>query len=351
MSFDALEQTALYWEGVRRYYLPFESGQMAASADVYRHEMPGGQYTNLYQQAQALGLDARWAECCRMYAEVNQMFGDIIKVTPTSKVVGDMALFMVANGLTPDQVLDGKRDLAFPESVVEFFEGKLGQPVGGFPEKLQGRMLKGRTAMTERPGANLPPADIEATRKTLESEWNRPATDRDVVTHLLYPRVFPELVEHETKYSDVSVLPTPVFFYGMDKGDEISADIEEGKTLIIRFLTVGDAHADGRRLVNFELNGQPREVSVVDKSLVGEIKIHPKADAKDRKQIGAPMPGLVVRVNVAAGEEVTAGQKLVTMEAMKMETTVVADSAGKIAEVLVRPHMQIEAGDLLLRFE
>ena len=351
MEFDKLHQTAQYWEGVRRFYLPFESGQFTSSAEVYRHEMPGGQYTNLYQQAQALGIESRWSECCRMYAEVNRMFGDIVKVTPTSKVVGDMALFMVANNLTPDEVIDGKRELAFPESVVEFFEGKLGQPVGGFPEKLQQRVLRGRTPLTERPGANLPPADLEGTRQLIEKQLHRPATDREVVTHLLYPRVYADYLTHQTKYSDVSVLPTTVFFYGMEKGDEISADIEEGKTLIVKFLTVGDAHEDGRRLVSFELNGQPREVSVFDKSLAGEIRSQPKAEVGNPKHVGTPMPGLVVRVNVAAGEEVTKGHKLFTLEAMKMETTVYAERAGKIAEVLVKPHMQVEAGDLALYFE
>ncbi len=351
MDFESLQETALYWEGVRRYYLPFESGTLAPSAEVYRHEMPGGQYSNLYQQAQAIGLESRWGDCCRMYAEVNRLFGDIVKVTPTSKVVGDMALFMVANSLTPNEVENGKRELAFPESVVEFFEGKLGQPAGGFPEKLQKRILKGRKPITARPGANLPPADIEATRQLLEKQTTRPASDREVVTHLLYPRVYDEFLAHQARCSDVSVLPTTVFFYGMEKGDEISTDIEPGKTLIIKFLTIGDPHQDGRRLVFFELNGQPREVSVVDKALAGDVPTHPKAEPGDSKQIGAPMPGLIVSVNVVAGEEVTAGQKLVTLEAMKMETTVYAERAGKIAELLVRPQLQIESGDLLLRFE
>ena len=351
MEFDVLHQTAQYWEGVRRYYLPFESGQFASSAEVYRHEMPGGQYTNLYQQAQALGIEKRWAECCRMYAEVNRMFGDIIKVTPTSKVVGDMALFMVANDLTPDDVERGTRELAFPESVVEFFEGKLGQPVGGFPDTLQERVLKGRKAITTRPGAKLPDADVQETRQILEKLVKGPVTDREIVTHLLYPRVYEEFLTHQTKHSDVSVLPTTVFFYGMEKGDEISADIEPGKTLFIKFLTVGDPHLDGRRLVFFELNGQPREVSVLDKALAGEVHAHPKAEPGNPKHIGAPMPGLVVRVNVVAGEEVTTGHLLITMEAMKMESTMYAERHGKVAEVLVRPQQQIESGDLMVRFE
>ncbi|HZT81845.1 MAG TPA: pyruvate carboxylase, partial [Gemmataceae bacterium] len=222
LDFDSLEATAEYWEAVRRYYAPFESGQIAPSAAVYRHEMPGGQYTNLQQQAQSLGLGDRWHEVCRAYAEVNRLFGDIIKVTPTSKVVGDMALFMVSNNLTPEEVLHGTRELAFPESVVELFEGRLGQPPGGFPPELQKRVLRGRKPLTERPGATLPPADFDKTRQQMEKQLGRPVGGQEVVTQLLYPRVFPEFAAHQQKYSDTSVLPTPVFFYGMEPGEEVS---------------------------------------------------------------------------------------------------------------------------------
>ncbi|MCS6853043.1 MAG: pyruvate carboxylase [Gemmataceae bacterium] len=351
LEFEPLLETSEYWEAVRKYYQPFESGQLAASAEVYRHEMPGGQYSNLYQQAQALGLQNRWPEVCRMYAEVNKLFGDIIKVTPTSKVVGDMALFMVGNNLTPEEVLHGQRDLAFPESVVELFEGRLGQPYGGFPKALQKKVLRGRKPLRGRPGASLPPADFAATRKELEKRWHRSVSDREVVTHLLYPRVFPEFLEHQRKYSDTSVLPTPTFFYGMEPGEEISVNIEKGKTLIIKFLTVGDPHPDGKRLVFFELNGQPREVLILDRKLGSELKARPKADPANPRHIAAPMPGLVVNVTAAAGEQVAAGQKLCTLEAMKMETTVYAERAGRIAEVLVQPGTQVEAGDLLMRLE
>jgi pyruvate carboxylase len=351
LDFDPLEETAEYWERVRRSYAPFETGQLAPSAETYRHEMPGGQSTNLYKQAQAVGLGDRWHEVCRTYAEVNQMFGDIVKVTPTSKVVGDMALFMVANGLTPRDVAEGERDLAFPESVVEFFEGKLGQPFGGFPRALQKRVLRGRKPLRGRPGASLPPADLAGTRKQLEGKLGRPVSEREAITHLLYPRVFPDFAAHQAKYSDTSVLPTPVFFYGMEKGEEISVDIEAGKTLIIKFQAVGDPHGDGRRVVFFELNGQPREILVEDRSLAAEAQAHPKADPSDPRQVAAPMPGLVVNVLVAEGEHVAAGQKLLALEAMKMETTVYAESAGCVAEVLVRPGTQVEAGDLLVRLE
>jgi pyruvate carboxylase len=351
MSFDDLEATADYWEEVRKDYAPFETGQRAASAEVYLHEMPGGQYANLFQQAQSLGVGDRWHEIGKTYAAVNRMFGDIVKVTPSSKVVGDMALFMLANNLTPEQVLDPKRELAFPESVVEFFEGRLGQPPGGFPEALQKKVLRGRKPLTHRPGITLPAADFAAIRGELEQKLGRKPTEQDVNSHLMYPKVFADLVEHQRKYSDTSILPTPTFFYGMQPGEEVSVDIEPGKTLIIKYLTVGDPHADGRRQVFFELNGQPRDVQVVDRSLAKEEGRRAKAEPGNPLHVAAPMPGSVVAVLVGVGEEVAAGQKLLTLEAMKMETTLYAERAGRVAEVVVRPHTQVEAGDLLVRFE
>jgi pyruvate carboxylase len=351
LAVEPLQATAEYWATVRRFYQPFENGQLAPSADVYRLEMPGGQYTNLYEQARSLGLEARWTHVCNMYAEVNKLFGDIVKVTPTSKVVGDMALFMVGNNLTPEDVTTGDRELAFPESVVEFFEGRLGQPPGGFPKALQKRVLRGRKPLRGRPGASLAPADFDADRQLLERQLHRHVTDREVVTHLLYPKVFTDFANHQRKYADTSVLPTPVFFHGLAAGEEVSVDIEPGKTLIIRFLTVGDPHPDGQRTVFFELNGQPREVLVADKSLSAEVRKHPKADTDDPLQIGSPMPGLVVSVVATAGEQVAKGQKLCTLEAMKMETTVYAERAGRIAEVLVKPGTQVEGGDLLFRLQ
>jgi pyruvate carboxylase len=351
LDFDALQEAADYWEAVRRIYRPFETGQLAPQADVYENEMPGGQYTNLFRQAEALGLGARWREVCRTYAEVNGLFGDIVKVTPTSKVVGDMALFMVGNNLGPADILEGTRELAFPESVVEFFEGRLGEPPGGFPEALQKRILRGRKPISGRPGASLPAADFTATRVKLQTQIGRSVDDRELVTYLLYPRVFPDLAAHEAKYSDTSVLPTSVFFYGMQPGEETSIDIEPGKTLILKFVTVGEAHVDGTRTVFFELNGQPREVVVADQELAGKAVTRRKAEAGNPLHVAAPMPGLVARVAVEAGEHVTAGQKLFALEAMKMETIVYADRAGTVAEVPVAAGTQVEAGDLLLRYE
>jgi pyruvate carboxylase len=351
LDFDSLRKTAEYWETVRGYYSPFETGQLASSADVYLHEMPGGQYANLYQQAHSLGLGDRWPEVGPLYAAVNKMFGNIVKVTPTSKVVGDMTLFMLVNNLTPDQILDAKREIAFPESVIEFFEGKLGQPPGGFPPTLQSRVLRGRKPLKDRPGALLPPADLAKAKTDLEARLHRPANEYNVISYLLYPKVFVEFAEAQAKYSDLSVLPTPVFFHGMQKGDEVNVEIEPGKTLIIKFLTVGEAQADGRRVVFFELNGQPREVHAIDRKVGGTLKTRSKADPANAKHVPAPMPGSVVEVHVGVGEKVEAGQKLLTLEAMKMETTLHAERPGCVAEVLIRPGTTVEGGDLLIRFE
>jgi len=352
IDFNSLQETANYWERVRKNYAPFETGQVASSAEVYLHEMPGGQYANLFQQAHSLGIGDRWHEVGQMYAAVNRLFGDIVKVTPTSKVVGDMTLFMIANNLTPEQVLDPKREIAFPESVVEFFEGKLGQPPGGFPAALQARVLRGRKPLTDRPGTHLPAVDFCKAKTELAAKIGRAPTDQDVISYLLYPKVFTDFAGCQAQYSDLSVLPTPVFFHGIRKGEEVSIDIEQGKTLIVKFLTVGDPQPDGRRVVYFELNGQPREIPVIDRSLdASTVKARAKAEPGNAKHVAAPMPGAVVGIAVAVGEEVGAGQKLLTLEAMKMETTLYAERAGRVAEVLVRSGTQVEGGDLVIRFE
>ena len=345
----ALIEISRYWEEVRNLYAPFESGPRSPSADLYELEMPGGQYSNLYQQAKALGLAARWLEVCTAYTQVNQLFGDIIKVTPSSKVVGDMALFLVANNLDPEDVLDPQRELAFPESVVEFVEGRLGQPPGGFPPELQARVLKGRPPLTERPGANLPPADIDAARDQATSLLGRPAGAREALSFLLYPRVFPDFATHEQTYSDTSILPTSIFFFGPDPAAEHLVEIEPGKTLIVKLLAVGEPHADGNRTVFFELNGQPREVEVADRSLASSVRETPKADPADPNQIGAPLPGLIVGVGVSVGDRVRKGQKLLSIEAMKMETTMYAERPGRIAEVLAVVGHQVKTGELLLK--
>ena len=348
---EHLDSLARYWEVVRQYYLPFETVMLPATADLYQHEMPGGQYTNLFQQAKALGLAERWPDICRLYAEVNQLFGDIVKVTPSSKSVGDMALFMVANELTSADILDESKDLSFPESVIDLISGKMGQPPGGFPPQVQARILRDKPVVTGRPGASLPPADFAAATETVRGILKREPTNRDVVTWLLYPKVFEEFTAHVDKYSDTSGLPTPVFFYGQAPAEEIAVDIEPGKRLIVRFLTIGDAHADGQRTVFFELNGQPRDVTVVDKSLEPEATSSIKADSTNPKHVGASMPGMVVTVAVQAGDSVKKGQKLFSLEAMKMETNLTADRNGKISQILVKRGTQVAAGDLLMTFE
>ena len=260
-----------------------------------------------------------------------------------------MALFLVANNLLPEDIFDEQREFAFPESVVEFVEGRLGQPPGGFPPAFQARVLKGRPPLTDRPGANLPPADIDAAREKASSLLGRPAEERDALSYLLYPRVFPDLAAHERTYSDTSILPTSIFFFGPDPGVEHPVEIEPGKTLIVKLLAIGEPHADGKCTVFFELNGQPREVEVADRSLASSVRETPKADPADPNQVGAPLPGLVVGVAVSVGDPVRKGQKLLSIEAMKMETTIYAERPGRVAEVLAVVGHQVKTGELLLR--
>jgi pyruvate carboxylase len=351
LGFESLQGMARYWEAAREFYAPFETGMMASTADVYTNEIPGGQYTNLFQQAQAVGLAARWPDICRMYADVNKLFGDIVKVTPSSKAVGDMALFLITNDLTVEDVLDTKRDLAFPESVIDLIAGRMGQPPGGFPAKVRTRILRGQKSVQGRPGAKLPAVDFKATAAELQKTLGRPPRRQEVLSYLVYPKVFQEFVAHQEKYADVSIVPTDVFFYGQEPGQEVAIEIERGKTLIVKFLTVGDPHPDGRRTVFFELNGQPRSINVRDLALEPEEKQRVKADRTDPRQVGAPMPGLVVTVSVKLGDVVPSGHKLLSLEAMKMETTLYAERAGKVAELLVKPGTQVDANDLMLRFE
>ena len=351
LNSEHLDALAEYWRAVREFYKPFDGESVPATSDLYRHEMPGGQYTNLFQQAKALGLSERWAEVCLVYAEVNQMFGDIVKVTPTSKSVGDMALFMVANNLTPQDVIDSDRELAYPESVIDLISGKMGQPPGGFPEAVKKRILRGQPGLTERPGATLPPVDFEATAAEVEKFLQRTPTSQDVLSYLMYPKVYRDFAAHQNEYFDTSVLPTPAFFFGQEPGEEIAVEIEPGKTLIITYLTQGDTHPDGTQTVFFELNGQPREVTVTNRKLEPTAQRNAKADMADPKQVGAGMPGMVVTVGVKVGDHVKKGQKLLSLEAMKMESTVYAEQDGTVAQVLVTPGTQIQTGDLLLTFK
>jgi pyruvate carboxylase len=351
LDFAALQSLDQYWQAVRQFYTPFETGMMASTADVYENEIPGGQYTNLFEQAKAIGLAHRWPEICQMYAECNQLLGDIVKVTPSSKAVGDMALFLITSNLTAADALEGKRELAFPESVVDLVSGRMGQPPGGFPAKIRQRVLRGQKPLRGRPGASLPAANFKQTAEELEGKLGRKPKRREVLSYLMFPKVTSEFVAHQKKYSDTSVLPTPLFFYGQLPGEEVTVEIEQGKTLIIKFLAVGDPHPDGRRTVFFELNGLPRSINVKDAGETSSEATRAKADRTDTAQVGAPMPGMVVTVSASLGETVANGQKLFTLEAMKMETTIYAERDGRVAEVLVQPGTQVDSGDLLMRLE
>ncbi|MFS4437804.1 pyruvate carboxylase [Paracoccaceae bacterium GXU_MW_L88] len=353
LDLDAIREISNYWEGARKLYAAFESGLEAPASEVYLHEMPGGQFTNLKAQAKSMGLEEKWPLVAKRYHEVNEMFGDIPKVTPSSKVVGDMALMMVSQGLTRDEVEDPNRDVAFPDSVIDMMRGNLGQPPGGWPEAIQKKVLKGEAAMTERPGAVLPAADLKALRAELEEKvGDFPVDDEDFCAYLMYPKVFLDYVERHKPYGPVRALPTDVFFYGMEPGEEISAEIDPGKTLEIRLSAVGDTHAeDGMVKVFFELNGQPRNIRVPDRHAAASIATRPKAEEGNANHVAAPMPGIVASVAVSQGQEVKKGDMLLTIEAMKMETALHSDRDGTVAAVHVGAGDQIDAKDLLVAFE
>lgn len=352
LDLDTLNEFSNYWELVREFYAPFDTSPKSGSANVYLHEMPGGQYTNLKEQAAAMGLLARWPEIERTYAEVNQLFGDIVKVTPSSKVVGDMTIFLITRGLKPADVLNLEPgSTPFPESVVDMLQGGLGQPPGGWPKKLQRIVLGDRPAYTGRPGARLPPLDLEKVRLELSAKLKREASADDVLSYLMYPEVFLAYARMAATYGDLSVLPTPAFFYGMKPGDEISVDLEPGKTLIIRLISVSPVDPEGKRVVAFELNGIPRQITVVDKSVQPKVKARVKADPNDPLQIPAPIPGVITSLPITPGTRVCKGDKLLSLEAMKMQTTIVAPTDGLVAEIAVQVGDIVEAKDLLVRLK
>jgi pyruvate carboxylase len=348
-----LDALSGYWSEVRNLYYPFEEGLRAPGPDVYQHEMPGGQFTNLRQQARSLGLEQRWDEVCGAYAAANQLCGDIVKVTPSSKVVGDLALFMVTNNLTADDVLEARIPLHFPRSVVEMMQGMLGQPEGGWPHRFQQVVL--RSARVEpivgRPGAALPPSDFVATATVLGSKLDWEPREEDVLSYVLYPSVFLDYAEHVRRFGDTAVIPTRNFFYGLPPGGEIKIEIEPGKTLIVRYLATGDVHDDGTRTVFFELNGQPREVTVVDQRVAVRTAPRRKADPANPGHVAAPMPGKVSAIAVKVGQTVRAGQHLFSLEAMKMETAVSSPLDGLVSEMLIAVGSAVETSDLLIVLE
>lgn len=348
---DGLQKLSAYWGDVRKYYVDFESGMNAPHADVYKHEMPGGQYSNLQQQAKAVGLGGRWDEVQDMYATVNLMFGDVVKVTPSSKVVGDMALFMVQNDLTEQNIYERGVAMDFPDSVIEFFQGYLGQPHGGFPKELQALILKDREAITDLPGDLLEPVNFEQLADVLDERLGRTPTNQELLAYALYPKVFEQYTKTFDQYSDLSVLDTPTFLYGLRLGEEVEVEIEKGKTLIIKLVSVGEPQHDGTRVMYFELNGQSREIIIQDMTVEVDNAAAVKADPANPKQIGATMPGTILKVVVSKGAKVSRGDHLLITEAMKMETTVQAPVDGIVKEIYTTAGDTISTGDLLIELE
>ncbi len=353
IDLDALNQCADYWETVREHYAPFDTGPKSGTAEVYIHEMPGGQYTNLKEQAESMGLGARWHELAQAYADVNMAFGDIVKVTPSSKVVGDMAIFLMNHNMTMAQFEDLTPDhnLTLPTSVIEMFTGSLGEPDGGWPKKLQKIILRGGKAQKGRPGANLAKVDLAETAASVEKKIGRKPQHDEVLSYLMYPDVFVKFARNRQNWGDVDVLPTPQFYYGMERGADVAVELEPGKALIVKFQTVGEPHADGTRTVFFELNGQPREITVRDRSLDVKQAARSKADPAVIGQVGAPIPGVVSTVAVELNQKIAKGDRLLVMEAMKMQSTVYAPVGGTVKQLLVQPGGHVEAKDLLLVIE
>ncbi|HKG75798.1 MAG TPA: pyruvate carboxylase, partial [Aestuariivirgaceae bacterium] len=343
----ALETISDYWRQVRRLYQAFESDIRSGTAEIYVHEMPGGQYTNLREQARSLGIEQRWGEVARAYAEVNRLFGDIIKVTPSSKVVGDMALMMVTSNLTAEEVLDPDKQIAFPESVVSLFRGDIGQPPGGFPQMLQKKILRGEPAITVRPGALMKPADLGLERQAAQEKAGRAVSECELASYLMYPQVFADFAKAQAEFSDLSILPTGVFFYGMEPQEEFAIEIDKGKTLLVSYSALSEVDEDGMVTVYFELNGQPRPVRVPDRARQPSRLSKPKADPANPAHLASPMPGLVVSIAVKHGESVKRGDVILNLEAMKMQTAVVAEQDGTVKEIAVAAGAQVDAKDLL----
>lgn len=353
LDLAALNEMSDYWEHVLEFYAPFNTSPRGGTAEVYEHEMPGGQFTNLKEQANAMGLGLRWREIARTYAEVNQLFGDIIKVTPSSKVVGDMCMYLVTQGISANDVKTMKPGSAdFPASVSDMLWGGLGQPDGGFPKDVQRAVLGDKEPTTKRPGELAAPVDLEATRAELTGKLNREATDDDLYAYLMYPQVFEDFQKFLESYDSLSYLPTTAFFYGLKTGEEIRVEIQPGKTLFVKLINIGEASLEGERTIFFELNGMPRETTVTDQKLKPkDLVTRVKGDPTNPAHAIAPMPGMVTEINVAVGDTVKEGDTLVTLEAMKMLTSVSAAQDGEVKEILVVEGEAVEAKDLMARVE
>ena len=350
LDLQEIQRLDNYWADVRLRYASFDEGLRSPTTDIYRYEIPGGQYTNLYPQVVSLGLGPRFEEVKEMYRTVNEMLGDIVKVTPSSKMVGDLAIFMVQNDLTPDNIVERGKSLSFPDSVVSYFKGMMGQPAWGFqPEGLQEVVLKGEQPITCRPGELLPPVDFDQVRAEMEKFMdNDPINMRAMLAYCLFPKVYEDYRKHRKEYGYITRMGSHVFFNGMALGETNKINIEDGKTLVIKYVGLGDLNEDGTRNVQFELNGMRREVAVPDKTAQAQVKHVTLADPSDKSQVGASIPGMVSKVNVKPGDTVEENQVLAVIEAMKMETSVVARMAGTVDQVLIKEGGSVKAGELLI---
>jgi len=349
LNIDSLNDYSTYWEDVREFYYPFESGLKAGSAEVYDHEIPGGQYSNLRPQAEALGLAEKFETVKKNYAIVNEMFGDLVKVTPSSKVVGDMALFMTSNNLTTQDILEKGKSLSFPESVVSLFKGELGQPEGGFPSKLSEIILKGEKPFTDRPNAHLEPVDLDKEMAEFKRKFDKNRTELDLLSYLLYPKVYEDYYKHIQEYGEVWYIPTLPFFYGLKNGEEMLVEIAEGKTIVIKLLFISEPNEEGLRTVSFELNGQTRRVKVKDESAKVD-KIN-NVKAVEENEVGAPLQGKLAEIKVKVGEEVTENTPLFVIEAMKMESTITPPRAGVVKKVHLKGGDMVAQDDLVVTLE
>lgn len=348
LNIDKVQQINHYWEDVRKFYGPFENGISAPQTEVYAHEMPGGQYSNLQQQAKAVGLEEKWEDIKDQYAEVNLLFGDIVKVTPSSKVVGDMALFMVQNNLSNEDIYQRGRDLSYPESVISFFKGDLGQPTGGFPSDLKDIILNGRESIDVRPGSLAKAVDFEQVKAELKEIVGFEPSQKDVISYIMYPQVFVDYCKMNDSFGDVELLDTVTFFQGMRIGETIEVNIEKGKTLIITLDQIGDPDIEGNRVLFFNLNGQRREVVVKDTNVKSQVMMKEKAEPTNKGHVAATMSGSVLDCLVQPGDTVEKGQALLITEAMKMETTIHSKRNGVVKRVLVTSGEPIQSGDLLI---
>ena len=349
LDVDALNELSLYWETIRQYYSPFDTSPPFGGAEVYQHQMPGGQYTNLREQATALGLGKRWPDVVKTYQEVNELLGDIVKVTPSSKCVGDLAIFLITKGVKPSDLTNLPPETGFPESVIDLMSGNLGQPTGGWPKDIQKVILGGRKPLRGRPGASAPKIDLAKEAVKIKKKYGNKTTDDDLFSSLMYPKVYDDFRDFRNKYGDVSVLPTTAYFHGLKPGEEISIDIEEGKTLFIKLLHVGDPDEKGVRPLTFELNGKARTTLVKDQSIKGDAKAREKADPANDMHIAAPIPAMISSIATSVGKNVAKGDKVAVLEAMKMQTTLYASSKGVVDEILVGVGDSVESKDLVVR--